>query len=115
MVVLSPLFAYAADPTYTAVLTKAQTTGINSLTSEDVQLLITIPEVQDMMAAFDEESDGDDDKLRADFQFWKDAGVSHITLNNWYPRPPHTRMTARGPDAHMNALRHYRELVDDLL
>ena len=59
--------------------------------------------------------DGDDDKLRADFQFWKDAGVSHITLNNWYPRPPHTRMTARGPDAHMNALRHYRELVDDLL
>eukprot|EP00729_Bicosta_minor_P011153 gene11153-20424_t len=51
MVVLSPLFAYAADPTYTAVLTKAQTTGINSLTSEDVQLLMTISEVQDMATA----------------------------------------------------------------
>lgn len=59
--------------------------------------------------------DGDDDKLRADFQFWKDAGVSHITLNNWYDRPPHNRMAARGADAHMNALRHYRELVNDLL
>ncbi len=59
--------------------------------------------------------DGHDEKLRADFQFWKDAGVTHITLNNWYDRPPHNRMAARGADAHMNALRHYRELVDDLL
>jgi alkanesulfonate monooxygenase SsuD/methylene tetrahydromethanopterin reductase-like flavin-dependent oxidoreductase (luciferase family) len=59
--------------------------------------------------------DGDDDKLRADFQFWKDAGVSHITLNNWYGRHPHKRMADRGAEAHLKAMRHYRALVDDLL
>jgi probable F420-dependent oxidoreductase len=59
--------------------------------------------------------DGDDDKLRADVQFWKDAGVSHITLNNTYGRPPHQRMPERSATAHIAALQHYRQLVDDLL
>jgi probable F420-dependent oxidoreductase len=59
--------------------------------------------------------DGDDEKLRADFQFWKAAGVTHITLNNWYARPPHTRMAERSAEAHMAAMAHYRALVDDLL
>jgi HEPN domain-containing protein len=59
--------------------------------------------------------DGDDDKLRADFQFWKDAGVSHICLNNWYNRPPHKRMAERGAEAHLEAMRHYYEIVKDLL
>lgn len=59
--------------------------------------------------------DGADEKLRADFQFWKDAGVSHITLNNWYNRPPHKRIAERGAAAHLDAMEHYRQLVDDLL
>ena len=59
--------------------------------------------------------DGDDEKLRADVQFWKDAGVTHITLNNWYNRPPHKRMVERTADAHFAAMQHYRELVVDLL
>ena len=59
--------------------------------------------------------DGNDEKLRADFKFWKDAGVSHITLNNWYGRTPHKRMAERGAEAHLKAMQHYRELVDDLL
>jgi probable F420-dependent oxidoreductase len=59
--------------------------------------------------------DGDDEKLRRDFQFWKDAGVTHITLNNWYGRAPHKRMTERGSNSHMEAMRHYRELIEDLL
>jgi hypothetical protein len=59
--------------------------------------------------------DGDDDKLRDDFQFWKEAGVSHITLNNWYDRSPHSRMAERGAEGHMTAMRHYYELVEDLL
>ena len=59
--------------------------------------------------------DGGDEKLRRDFQFWKDAGVTHITLNNGYGRPPHTRMKARDAEAHLKAMRYYRELVDDLL
>jgi len=59
--------------------------------------------------------DGDEEKLRQDFQFWKDAGVTHITLNNWYGRAPHKRMTERGGDPHMEAMRHYRELINDLL
>lgn len=59
--------------------------------------------------------DGDEEKLRTDFQFWKDAGVSHICLNNWYNRPPHKRMVERGAEAHMKALQHYCEIVKDLL
>ncbi len=59
--------------------------------------------------------DGDDDELRADFQFWKDAGVSHVTLNNGYDRPPHQRMTETSADAHLRAMQHYRDLVADLL
>lgn len=59
--------------------------------------------------------DGDDDKLRSDVQFWKDAGVTHVTLNNWYPRAPHTRMTERSAEAHLAAIAHYRSLVADLL
>lgn len=59
--------------------------------------------------------DGDDDKLRSDVRFWKDAGVSHITLNNWYNRPPHRRMAARDAAAHFDAMERYRDLVLDLL
>lgn len=59
--------------------------------------------------------DGDDEQLRADFQFWKDAGVTHITLNNTYGRPPHRRMPERSAEAHLAAMEHYRQLVDDLL
>jgi len=49
---LAPLFAYASDPKYANVLEKAQA-SIDSLTEADVMLLLTIPEVQDMQAAFE--------------------------------------------------------------
>ena len=60
-------------------------------------------------------ADGDDDKLRSDFQFWKDAGVSHVCLNNWYNRPPHQRIAERDANGHMEAMRRYHEIVEDLL
>ena len=59
--------------------------------------------------------DGDDAKLRQDVRFWKQAGVTHITLNNCYARPPHRRMQGRDPAAHLKALAQYRSLVADLL
>ena len=59
--------------------------------------------------------DGDDAKLRQDVRFWKQAGVTHITLNNCYGRPPHRRMQSRDPAAHLKALAQYRSLVADLL
>lgn len=59
--------------------------------------------------------DGDDETLRSDVRFWKEAGVSHITLNNWYARPPHQRMPERSAEAHFDAMERYRGLVADLL
>ena len=59
--------------------------------------------------------DGIDEKLRSDFEFWKKAGVSHITLNNWYGRGPHKRISERGKEAHLTAMTRYRKIVTDLL
>ena len=59
--------------------------------------------------------DGDDDTLREHFRFWKDAGVTHVNLNNFHDRGPHKRMEASGADAQIAALEHYRNLIDDLL
>ena len=59
--------------------------------------------------------DGDDDEVREHFRFWKDAGVTHVNLNNFHDRGPHRRMGASGADAQIAALEHYRNLIDDLL
>lgn len=71
MAVLSPLLDYIEDPNYTAVITKAQTNGIASLTTADVQTLLTIPEIAYMAAEFEEMSAADnvDDESENDFGF----------------------------------------------
>lgn len=57
---------------------------------------------------------GNEADWREEFQFWKRAGVTHITLNNAYGRYEHVRMPERGLDAHLRALEVYRDAVADL-
>ncbi|MGH7102532.1 MAG: LLM class F420-dependent oxidoreductase [Acetobacteraceae bacterium] len=57
---------------------------------------------------------GDEQDWRAEFRFWKAAGVSHVTLNNAYGRNHHRRIAGRTLAAHLAALRRYRDAVGDL-
>ncbi|MFT5394317.1 MAG: putative F420-dependent oxidoreductase [Gammaproteobacteria bacterium] len=58
--------------------------------------------------------EGDEDSWRRDFQFWKDAGVTHITLNNAFGRYSHKRMPGRTVDDHIAATTRYWNAVSDL-
>jgi hypothetical protein len=49
------------------------------------------------------------------FQAWKNAGVTHVTVNSTYGRGPHKRIAGRTVSDHMSAMQHYREAVADLL
>ncbi|MGH7067878.1 MAG: LLM class F420-dependent oxidoreductase [Acetobacteraceae bacterium] len=59
--------------------------------------------------------EGNERDWRAEFSFWKAAGVSHVTLNNAYGRNHHRRIAARTLSAHLEALRRYRNAIGDLL
>jgi probable F420-dependent oxidoreductase len=59
--------------------------------------------------------EGDPDDWRKQFQAWKDAGVTHITVNSTYGRGPHKRISGRTISDHMAAMQHYRVAVADLL
>ncbi|MFP6709313.1 MAG: LLM class F420-dependent oxidoreductase [Alphaproteobacteria bacterium] len=53
---------------------------------------------------------------RREFEFWRDAGVSHITVNNSYDRGEHhTRIPGRGLADHLRGIGQYRAAVADLL
>jgi len=53
---------------------------------------------------------------RREFEFWRDAGVSHITVNNSYDRGGHhTRIPGRGLADHLRGIEQYRAAVADLL
>ena len=52
---------------------------------------------------------------RRQFLAWKDAGVTHITVNSTYGRGPHTRIDGRTLADHLTAMRQYRDAVADLL
>jgi hypothetical protein len=52
---------------------------------------------------------------RKEFEAWKKTGVTHITVNSTYGRPPHKRIAGRTMGDHMAAMQHYRAAVADLL
>ena len=58
---------------------------------------------------------GNADDWRKEIQFWKDAGVTHVTLNNTYGRYHHKRIAETSLEAHLDAMARYREAVADLL
>ena len=59
--------------------------------------------------------EGGPDDWRKQFQAWKDAGVTHVTVNSTYARGPHKRIAGRTVSDHMAAMKQYREAVADLL
>jgi probable F420-dependent oxidoreductase len=59
--------------------------------------------------------EGGPEEWRRRVQSWKDAGVTHITLNNTYNRGPHKRIAGRSMADHLAAMEQYRTAVADLL
>ncbi|HTU56498.1 MAG TPA: hypothetical protein VMF62_21235, partial [Acetobacteraceae bacterium] len=59
--------------------------------------------------------DGDEKAWRAQFNFWKSAGVTHVTLNSTYGRTHHRRIAGKSLADHLAALRRYRNAIGDLL
>ena len=59
--------------------------------------------------------EGGPEDWRRQFQAWKDAGVTHVTVNSTYNRGPHKRIAGRTVADHMAAMKQYREAVADLL
>lgn len=57
---------------------------------------------------------GNEDDWRAEFAFWKNAGVTHITLNNSFARYGHQRMEGRSLAHHLDAISRYWNAVSDL-
>jgi probable F420-dependent oxidoreductase len=59
---------------------------------------------------------GGPDDWRREFEFWRDAGVTHITVNNSYGRGNHhTRIAGRSLADHVEGIETYRAAVADLL
>lgn len=52
---------------------------------------------------------------RDELKFWKEAGVTHATLNNTFGRYHHKRIAETSLAAHLDAMTRYREVVADLL
>ena len=59
--------------------------------------------------------EGGPDDWRKQFLAWKEAGVTHVTVNSTYNRGPHKRIAGRTVADHMAAMKQYREAVADLL
>ncbi len=59
--------------------------------------------------------EGGPEDWRRQFRTWKDAGVTHVTVNSTYNRGPHKRIAGRTVADHMAAMREYRAAVADLL
>jgi probable F420-dependent oxidoreductase len=58
---------------------------------------------------------GNENDWREEVRFWKQAGVTHVTLNNTFGRYHHTRIPGRSMAEHLAAIRRYRDAVADLL
>ena len=58
--------------------------------------------------------EGGPDDWRREFQGWKAAGVTHVTVNSTYARGPHKRIAGRTMADHMAAMRDYMGAVKDL-
>jgi probable F420-dependent oxidoreductase len=57
---------------------------------------------------------GNEDDWRDEFEFWKSAGVTHITLNNAYARYAHRRIEGRSLADHVDGITRYWNAVSDL-
>jgi hypothetical protein len=57
---------------------------------------------------------GDEASWREAFQFWKSAGVTHVTVNSAFERNHHRRIASRSLEAHLTALERCRHAVADL-
>jgi probable F420-dependent oxidoreductase len=58
---------------------------------------------------------GSEKDWREEVSFWKQAGVTHLTMNSTYGRNHHTRIAGRSMAEHLAAMRRYRDAVADLL
>ena len=58
---------------------------------------------------------GDKPAWRNELKQWKQAGVTHVTLNNTFARYHHKRIEGRTLAAHIAAMKRYRSAVADLL
>jgi probable F420-dependent oxidoreductase len=58
---------------------------------------------------------GTEDDWRQEFQFWKQAGVTHVTAHTTYTSNHHKRIDGRSAEAHLAAITRYRAAVADLL
>jgi probable F420-dependent oxidoreductase len=59
--------------------------------------------------------DGGPDDWRKEFTYWKQVGVTHVTVNSTYARGPHRRIEGRTMAAHLDAMKQYQAAVKDLL
>jgi probable F420-dependent oxidoreductase len=59
--------------------------------------------------------EGGPEDWRRQFLAWKDAGVTHVTVNSTYNRGPHKRIAGRTVADHMAAMQQYRAAMADLL
>ena len=60
-------------------------------------------------------AEGGPDDWRKAFAYWKGAGVTHVTVNSAYGRPPHRRLAGRTMADHLAAMQQYHAAVADLL
>jgi probable F420-dependent oxidoreductase len=58
---------------------------------------------------------GDENDWRREVQFWKNAGVTHVTLHNTFRAYHHKRIEGRTLSDHLDAMRRYHNAVADLL
>ncbi len=58
---------------------------------------------------------GSEDDWRREFQFWKQAGVTHVAAHTTYTSNHHKRIDGRSADAHLAAITRYRAAVADLV
>ena len=60
-------------------------------------------------------AEGGPEEWRAEAKFWKEAGVSHITVNNARERAHHKRIQGSSFSDHVSGIERYREAVADIL
>ena len=58
---------------------------------------------------------GGPEDWRAEIAAWREAGLSHVTLNTAFAGYHHARIAGTGPGDHLAAIRRYHETVADLL
>src|SRR3977135_3438987 len=58
---------------------------------------------------------GTEKDWREEILFWKEVGVTHVTLHNTFGGYHHKRMAGRSMTDHVEAMRRYRNAVADLL